>query len=77
MNLRTVGRGSGNEGEDSALHVQTRQTLLRLLRRRQIERKTIGGLLIYLASEPAERERQQRLFAGLSREEVEPERCES
>jgi hypothetical protein len=43
---------------DSALHVQTRQTLLRLLRRRQVERKTIGGLLIYLAPEPAERERQ-------------------
>jgi hypothetical protein len=43
---------------DSALHVQTRQTLLHLLHRRLIEREKIGGLLIYLALGQAERQRQ-------------------
>jgi hypothetical protein len=43
---------------DSALHVETRQTLLHLLQRRLIEREKIGGLLIYLAGEQSERQRQ-------------------
>jgi len=43
---------------DSALHVQTRQTLLQLLNRRLIEREKIGGLLIYLALAQEERQRQ-------------------
>jgi hypothetical protein len=43
---------------DSALHVETRQTLLHLLHKRLIEREKIGGLLIYLALEQAERQRQ-------------------
>ena len=43
---------------DSALHVQTRQTLLHLLHRHRIEREKLGGVLIYLALERAERERQ-------------------
>ena len=43
---------------DSALHVQTRQTLLHLLRKRRIGREKLGGLLIYLALEQAERARQ-------------------
>ena len=43
---------------DSALHVQTRQTLLHLLHRRLIEREKIGGLLIYLALGQEQRQRQ-------------------
>jgi hypothetical protein len=43
---------------DSALHVETRQTLLHLLHRRLIEREKIGGLLIYLALGQEERQRQ-------------------
>ena len=43
---------------DSALHVQTRQTLLHLLHKRRIEREKTGGVLIYLALEHAQRDRQ-------------------
>jgi hypothetical protein len=43
---------------DSALHVHTRQTLLRLLHRHRVERQSIGGLLIYLDPQQAVRERQ-------------------
>ena len=43
---------------DAAVHVQTRQTLLHLLHQRRIEREKIGGLLIYLALEQAQRRRQ-------------------
>jgi hypothetical protein len=43
---------------DGALHVQTRQTLLQLLHRHQIGREKLGGLLVYLAREKADRERQ-------------------
>ena len=43
---------------DNALHVETRQTLLALLHRQVIERERIGGVFIYLALEPAERQRQ-------------------
>lgn len=60
---------------DGVLHVQTRQTLLRLLRRRLVERKTVGGLLIYLAPEQAVRERQintRRKLAPLEIEAVPP-----
>jgi hypothetical protein len=43
---------------DNAHHVRTRQTLLALLHRQVIERERIGGVFIYLALEPAERQRQ-------------------
>ena len=43
---------------DSALHVQTRQTLLHLLNQRRIKREKIGRLLIYLALGQAQRQRQ-------------------
>jgi hypothetical protein len=43
---------------DSALHVETRQTLLHLHHKRLIEREKIGGLLIYLALEQEPRQRQ-------------------
>ncbi len=56
---------------DGALRVQTRQTLLRLLRRRLIERKTIGGLLIYLAPEQAGRERQISARRKIAQVEIE------
>lgn len=56
---------------DGALHVQTRQTLLRLLRRRQVERKTIGGLLIYLAPEQGARERQISARRNIAQVEIE------
>ena len=62
---------------DSALHVQTRQTLLQLLHRHRIGREKLGGLLVYLAREAAERERQisarRRIApagAGVSSEDV-------
>lgn len=58
---------------DGALHVQTRQTLLRLLRRHLVERRTIGGLIIYLAPEQAQRERQisaRRKIAQVESEDV-------
>ena len=51
---------------DGALHVQTRQTLLHLLHRRRIERRKLGGLLIYLALEQAERERQISARRGIA-----------
>lgn len=42
----------------NALHVQTRQALLALRQRQLIEREKIGGVLVYLASNAAERYRQ-------------------
>jgi hypothetical protein len=52
---------------DSALHVQTRQTLLHLLHKHRIGREKLGGLLIYLAPEQAERERQIGARRALAR----------
>ena len=43
---------------DNALHVQTRQALLQLLHRGSIEREKIGGLFVYLALDPQQRQRQ-------------------
>lgn len=43
---------------DNALHVETRQTLLELLRRQLIEREQIGGVFIYLAMNQRVRDRQ-------------------
>ena len=52
---------------DNALHVQTRQTLLELLRRQRIDRERIGGTLIYLALEPGRRQRQRRSRGQIAR----------
>ena len=51
---------------DRALHVQTRQTLLHLLQKRRIGREKLGGLLIYLALERTERERQISARRGIA-----------
>lgn len=52
---------------DSVLHVQTRQTLLQLLHRHRIGREKLGGLLIYLARDPAQRGRQISARRGFAR----------
>jgi hypothetical protein len=51
---------------DSALHVETRQTLLHLLHRHLIEREKIGGLLIYLALGKAKRQQQINARRGIA-----------
>ena len=43
---------------DNALHVETRQTLLHLRRRHLIDREKIGGVLIYVAADRPQHDRQ-------------------
>jgi hypothetical protein len=52
---------------DNALHVQTRQSLLHLLRRHLVDREKLGGTFVYLALESAQRRRQITARGGIAR----------
>jgi len=43
----------------SQLHVEVKTTLLRLYRRQQIHREKLGGVYVYLAAQPGQRQRQR------------------
>lgn len=44
----------------SQLHVEVKTTLLQLYRRQQIHREELDGVYVYLAAQPAQRQRQRR-----------------